>query len=318
MPLLGFRQVDVFTDKPFLGNPLAVITDAAALSDSAVRAIARWTNLSETTFVLPPSSSASDYRVRILTPETELMFAGHPTLGTCAALVAEGRVKVRSDGTVVQECGIGLVTIRVLSSHCSSSGGSVIGRFAFRAPPVRSMSAPLPHAPVLAAVGLAEGSIDPSSVSQPHVVNIGISWLLAELPSQATLAAAVASAQALQDLSRRFETFGLTVFAPAPQPVSEEGYDIEIRTFLMENGAVVEDPVCGSANACVAHFLQLLPSLRERYLESGAKTAFVARQGSALLREGRIYVSFEAGDTEHPVPWVAGDVTDVVKGTISA
>jgi PhzF family phenazine biosynthesis protein len=319
MPPLPFRQVDVFTARPFLGNPLAVFVDAATLDDATIRAAARWTNLSETTFVFPPSSPASDYRVRIMTPDSELQFAGHPTLGTSAALLAEGKIRVRDDGTVVQECGVGLVTIRVLSLG-AATGSPVIGRLAFRAPPVRH-STPLEVAPVLAALGLeAQANVFAGAV-RPHAVNIGIAWLLVEVPTQGLLLATAPSLSALEGFCQASGAFGVTFFAPAA-PAAPGGagtdYDLELRTFLLENGKVVEDPVCGSANACVAHFLQLQPALRDRYLEAGRKTSFVARQGSALKREGRIYVTYEQTEGSAEVQaWVAGDVTSVIQGSVN-
>ena len=308
-----FRQVDVFTDKPFLGNPLAVVLDAAPLDDVTIRRIARWTNLSETTFVLPPSSAASDYRVRIMTPDTELMFAGHPTLGTCAALLAEGKIKPRDDGTVIQECGVGLVTIRVLSA--SPSSGTVIGRFAFRAPDVRQLSPPIVNAQdVYLAVGspLTKG-VGAELKTSPQVVDIGIAWLLAEVVTQDALLSAKPSTAALTELCRVQKAFGVTIFALCDSS-SNNGYDLELRTFLLENGKLVEDPVCGSANACVAHFIQKVPSLKARVLDGGAKNAYVARQGSVLHREGRVYVTYEGPSA---VPWIAGDVSSVITGSIN-
>ena len=327
MANVAFHQVDVFTGKPCLGNPLAVILDATSLQDAEIRGIARWTNLSETTFVFPPSSSASDYKVRIMTPETELMFAGHPTLGTCAALLAQGVIQPRLDGTVVQECGVGLVTIRVISQNKRKESGNVIGRFAFKAPAVRGEPSPLRlelGQVLFHALGLP--LTEAAAECQPHVVNIGIAWLLAEAPSHELLLAAQPSAAALSDICRATGAFGVTIFAlneGKGEDLPGGPFDLELRTFLLENGKLVEDPVCGSANACVAHFLQLVPSLKGRYLRGGAqeggwKTGLVVRQGSMLKREGRVYVSYEGEEGEgNRQPWIAGDVTSVISGTIN-
>ena len=275
-----FLQVDVFGESPFLGNPLAVVLDADGIDDDTMAAIARWTNLSETTFVLRPTEAAADYRVRIFTPFGELPFAGHPTLGTCWAWRSNGGSS-QQHGTTIQECGAGLVAVR--------DDGD---RLAFAGPPlVRSG----PVEPDLVAEVVDAMSLDPSEVEDSQWVDNGPGWMALLLKS----AEAVRSAR-----PRRVPTkVGLAglVGLVGPEPASSG--DVEVRAFFPKDGMPAEDPVTGSLNASLGQWL----------IGSGRLSSpYVASQGSALKRAGRVHVS---QDVDGQV-WVAGTTRTLIEGTI--
>ena len=271
-----FHQLDVFSAVPLKGNPLAVVHAAKGLSDATLAAFARWTNLSETTFLLPPTDPAADYRVRIFTPGGELPFAGHPTLGSCHAWLAAGGVP-RQNGMVVQECGVGLVRIR-------RSGA----RLAFAAPPLRR-SGPIEPAllqRIVAAIGIAAGD-----VLHHQWVDNGPGWCAVMLRSAAQVLAVKPNWAALGDLK-----IGLVGAQAA-------GHDtaFEVRAFAPGLG-VPEDPVTGSLNAGLAQWL-IGANL--------APTRYVAAQGAALGRAGRVHVE-QDGETV----WIGGDVAACIAGTV--
>jgi PhzF family phenazine biosynthesis protein len=276
-----FKQVDVFTSTPFQGNPLAVILDAEGLSTEQMQAIARWTNLSETTFVLPATDPAADYRVRIFTTQEEFPFAGHPTLGTAHALLEAG-LQPKTPGVLRQECGIGLVSVQI-----GTDGG-----LAFRAPAAkleemdRSLL-PLLHATLGSAALVAE--------QPPVVANMGICWLVVRMTSAADCLAVKPDAAALTELLQRTASNGVAIYGPHP---NGDPADYEVRALFLENGIQIEDPVTGSANACIA---RLLPPQNYR-----------ARQGTALGRDGRIAMTYVDGD-----PWIGGHTVTVIDGTMS-
>jgi PhzF family phenazine biosynthesis protein len=248
-----FSQVDVFGSGSCSGNPVAVVLDAEGLSTEEMQRFARWTNLSETTFVLPPSNSEADYRVRIFTPELEAPFAGHPTLGSCHAWLEAGR-EPHGSGEIVQECGVGLVRIRREGD-----------RLAFGAPPLRR-SGPASEedaARVAAALGA-----DPTEILAVEWVDNGFNWI----------AALFDSAEQVLELQPSQLDFDLGAVGFHP-PGAEAA--IEVRAFFPVNGVAAEDPVTGSLNAGVAQWL----------LGSGRLAApYVATQGSAIGRAGRIHV----------------------------
>ena len=278
---VAFKQVDVFTSSAFKGNPLAVIMDAQGLSDAQLAAIARWTNLSETTFVFPPQDAAADYRVRIFTTEGELPFAGHPTLGTAHALLEAGWT-VKTPGKIVQECGVGLVDVRI----------SEDGALAFSAPEVTLT----PFDDALMSSALNSEEFDVSQT--PTIVDMGIRWLLIPMRSAQSVLDVQASAADLQRLHKHADVNGTAIFGPLPADCSEQ---FEVRALLVENGSLTEDPVTGSANACLA-----------RYFAAQGKTQdYRARQGSAIQREGRIQVSFRDDKI-----WIGGQTVTVIDGTI--
>jgi PhzF family phenazine biosynthesis protein len=277
-----FLQVDVFGESSFLGNPLAVVLDADGIDDVAMAKIARWTNLSETTFVLSPSSEAADYRVRIWTPYGELPFAGHPTLGTCWAWRSNGGVS-KQPHVAVQECGAGLITVR--------SDGD---RLAFAAPPLIRSG---PVDPDLVADVIDAIGVEPSDVEDSQWVDNGPGWMALLLRS----ADAVRAAR-----PRRVPTehgFDRVVGLVGPEPGGAAA-DVEVRAFFPKDGMPAEDPVTGSLNASLGQWL----------IGSGRLAApYVASQGSALGHAGRVYVS---QDAEGQV-WVAGTSRTLIEGTIA-
>jgi PhzF family phenazine biosynthesis protein len=271
----AYSVVDVFTDVPYLGNPVAVVHDGDGLSSEQMQRFAAWTNLSETTFVLPPSDAGADYRVRIFTPVLELPFAGHPTLGTCHAWLAS-QPERRREGEVVQECGVGLVRLRVERE-----------RIAFAAPPL-----------------LREGPVEERLVE--HIAEV------LALPREAILdaewvdngpgwvAVLLADADAVLAMRPGFVDLDLGVVGAYP-PASPEAF--EVRAFFPKDGTTVEDPVTGSLNASLAPWL----------LRSGrAQTPYVVSQGTVLGRRGRVHVSADADGGI----WVGGGTVTCVSGEV--
>ncbi|WP_432730640.1 PhzF family phenazine biosynthesis protein [Variovorax sp. W6] len=266
----SFKVVDVFTSRPFLGNPVAVILDAEGLDTAQMQAIAGWTNLSETTFVLPPSSSEADYRLRIFTPRNELPFAGHPTLGSAHAILEAGRVAARDGGRLIQECGIGHVELGVAQTGDGR-------RLSFELPPAK-----------LDAVGKADLSELESILGcrlkiEPAIVNVGPVWLIAHLEDAASVVGLRPDLAKLAAFERRLGITGVTVFGPHRSGDAA----IEVRTFAPSCG-VDEDPVCGSGNGSVAAFL------RARGLLPAGGKDYVATQGQCVGRDGRIEASVDA------------------------
>ncbi|MBS1817398.1 MAG: PhzF family phenazine biosynthesis protein [Acidobacteria bacterium] len=271
-----FTQLDVFTTQPLLGNPLAVVHDAAGLTDLDMAAFARWTNLSETTFLFHPTEPGADYWVRIFTPGGELPFAGHPTLGSAHAWLLAGGRPTR-DGEVVQQCGVGLVRVRYTGA-----------RLAFAAPPLRR-SGPADDA-MRAQVATAL-RIEPDAIVALEWVDNGPGWL----------AVMLADADAVLALRPDFSAMhGLKLGIVGPYAAGGDAH-FEVRAFVPTLG-VPEDPVTGSLNAGLAQWL----------IGSGrAPARYVARQGRALGRDGRVHVTQEDGDI-----WIGGDVVAVVQGTV--
>ena len=266
----SYKVVDVFTSRPFMGNPVAVILDAEGLDTQAMQAIAGWTNLSETTFVLPPTSPEADYRLRIFTPRSELPFAGHPTLGSAYALLEAGRVAPRENGSLVQECDMGLVALTV----SDTDGGR---RLSFELPPAK-----------IGALGKAdlndlEAILGSKLKVEPGVVNVGPVWIIAQLEDANAVIGLRPDLAKLAELERRLGVTGVTVFGPHPSGDAA----IEVRTFAPSSG-VDEDPVCGSGNGSVAAFLW------ERGLVPSRGKDYFATQGRCVGRNGRIAVNIDA------------------------
>jgi PhzF family phenazine biosynthesis protein len=249
--LRPITYVDVFTDTPYRGNPVAVVHDATGLSTEEMQRFAQWTNLSETTFLLPPTEPGADYLLRIFTPAAELPFAGHPTLGSCHAWLSRGGAPVNDH--VVQQCGAGLVNIR---------RGDVL---AFAAPPlVRSG----PVAGELLADVVAALGISPSAVVDSAWVDNGPGWLAVRL----------GSAEEVLAVRPSFIDQDIGLVGPYP-PGSPSAY--EVRAFFPVGSEMREDPVTGSLNASVAQWL----------LGNGhASAPYVASQGTVLGRAGRAHV----------------------------
>lgn len=272
-----FSQVDVFGSGSCSGNPVAVVLDAEGIGDEEMQRFAAWTNLSETTFVLPPTRPEADYRVRIFTPVLELPFAGHPTLGTCHAWLESGG-EARDPDAIVQECDAGLVRIR------RGAGG-----LAFAAPPlVRSGPASEDEAArVAAALGL-----DPAEMLAVEWVDNGPGWIAVLLES------------AERVLELRPTTLDFDLGAVGFHPSGSEAA-IELRAFVpLGGGAWVEDPVTGSLNASVAQWLLGQGRLDAPYL---------ATQGGAIGRAGRIHVDRD----EEGTIWVGGQTETLIAGAVA-
>lgn len=279
MPSFKFKQVDVFTDRPLLGNPLAVVLGADGLSDARMAAFARWTNLSETTFLLEPTDPRADYRVRIFTTLSELPFAGHPTLGSCHAWLESGETPKGEE--IVQECGIGLVRIRRIG-----------GQLAFTAPPL------LRAGPV--DTGLIERMrqglrLEQGAILDARWVDNGPGWLALRLANRAAVLAIRPDYNKLQGQV-------LGVFAPwEPQQDGDEA-QFEVRAFVPGDG-MPEDPVTGSLNAGIARWL----------IEEGlAPDRYIASQGTAMGREGRVHVQRIGEDI-----WVGGQTVTCIDGSVT-
>ena len=286
MPTRAFQQVDVFTDRPYLGNPLAVVLDGRGLSTERMQAFTHWTNLSEATFLLPPEHPEADYKVRIFCPGRELPFAGHPTLGSCHAwLEAGGRPK---GDYVVQECGVGLVKIR--------RDGE---RLAFAAPPLRK-SGPLDDADVAM---IARGLGVPREDIAAHAwCDNGPNWRGVMLRSAEQVLALKPDAAVLAGLDIGVVGPRGKVGVVGSQPA---GHDtaFEVRAFFPGNNGMAEDPVTGSLNAALAQWL----------IGAGlAPPRYVAAQGTALGRAGRVHVERDAaGDI-----WVGGASVTCIDGSV--
>jgi len=250
-----FRQVDVFTAEPYLGNPVAVVLDSEGLTTQQMQQFANWTNLSETTFVSPPDAEGADYLVRIFTPSRELPFAGHPTLGTCQAWLAGGG-RPASAESIVQQCGAGLVTIRRAAD----------GGLAFAAPPLLR-SGPVDEELTKRIADMLGTGRD--AIVAAEWADNGPGWV----------AVLLESADAVLALRPGPADLDVGVIGPYP-PGSPEAF--EVRAFTPMLGGVGEDPVTGSLNASLAQWL----------LRTGRAAApYTVSQGTALGRRGRVRIS---------------------------
>jgi PhzF family phenazine biosynthesis protein len=259
MTQFPFKQVDVFTARPFFGNPVAVVIGAEGLETAQMQRIAHWTNLSETTFLLRPAQLGADYRLRIFTPRQELPFAGHPTIGSAHAALESGFVKAR-DGRLKQECGAGVLDLTMEER-----------RIYVRAPQPKVSPAVVP---------LFGGS-------QALRVDVGPVWIVVDLGDAADVDNLTPDMTAIAELSDSMRASGVTVFGrtgKADEP-------IHVRSFAPSHG-IPEDPVCGSGNISVAAFL------RETGLLKEFGPLYTARQGMQVGRDGRISVRVSARDIE--------------------
>ena len=304
MTLRAYQQVDVFTATPYWGNPLAVVLDGRGLDEEEMQRFARWTNLSETTFLLPPTQPGADYRVRIYTPGGELPFAGHPTLGSCHAWLENGG-SPRDPALIVQECAVGLVSIRRAGQH-----------LAFAAPPLQR-STPAPQ--LLAGVAQALG-LKPAQIRAAQVLDNGPRWLGLLLDSVDTVLALDPDHSRLRELGQKVGVAALTAEPAAVNLIARTSRearafaghahdapllaepDLEVRAFAAPVG-IAEDPATGSLNASLAQWLMAEGHLPQRYL---------AAQGSCLGRAGRVLLERdEAGQV-----WVGGLVQTCITGQV--
>jgi PhzF family phenazine biosynthesis protein len=275
-----FKQVDVFTATAYRGNPLAVVLDGAGLDDEAMQSFARWTNLSETTFLLPPTQPGADYRVRIFTPGGELPFAGHPTLGSCHAWLEAGGTPRRAE-EILQECGVGLVRIRRDAP-----------RLAFAAPAMKR-SAPSPA--VLADVAVALG-LKQQQLVAAQVLDNGPVWLALLLDRPQTVLRLEPDHGALKSLGQKVGVAAIVADADASSPA------LEVRAFAAPIG-IEEDPVTGSLNASMAQWL---------IADGHMPAAYVAAQGTCLARAGRVHL----GQDDSKQVWVGGESVTCINGKV--
>ena len=283
-----FKQVDVFTTTPYLGNPLAVVLDGEGLSTEQMQHFAQWTNLSETTFVLSPTQTDADYRVRIFTPGSELPFAGHPTLGTCHAwLEAGGKPKIKD--RVVQECAVGEIQIQNVNA----------AQRAFAAPPL-SRSAPAPNllAQVCAALGVHAGQ-----VIAAQTLHNGPEWLAVLLDSPQTVLALRPDHEKLKNLNIKVGVSGIYSAQTATKTIASlVPPEIEVRAFAASIG-IEEDPVTGSLNASLAQWLIADGYMPKHYL---------AAQGTVLGRAGRVHIVQD----DLAQVWVGGAAVTCIDGSV--
>jgi PhzF family phenazine biosynthesis protein len=288
MAALRFKQVDVFTQKPFFGNPVAVVLDAAELTGDQMQRIAAWTNLSETTFVLPPSSADADYRLRIFTPKQELPFAGHPTLGSAHAAIESG-VAVARQNKLRQECLAGIVDLSVETTNQGQ-------RILLESPEAKITALDDATTGALAAaLGVAVGLTAPALR-----VDVGVVWLIAKLSDAETVAALKPDMERVLQLSLANQASGVTIFGEIKDGLSR----IHVRSFAPALG-VAEDPVCGSGNASVAAYLIHYGLMRE------ISTEYLARQGMQVGRDGQVAVRVQGNRIQ-----IGGYAVTCVDGTL--
>ncbi len=285
-----FKQVDVFTARPFFGNPVAVVLDADGFSVEQMQAIAAWTNLSETTFVQSPTAAGADYRLRIFTSKGELPFAGHPTIGSAHAVLECGMVRPQT-ARMSQECGAGLLPIRI-------EDGSDGRRIFVKAPQAKLRSGD----------GALRQQVEKvlrstlSDQSSPLLVDVGPVWLVAELNNATAVHTLAPDMAAITQLSRELSIAGITAFGlTGRQPDA-----VYTRSFAPAFN-VPEDPVCGSGNASVGAFLAHF----ERLGATGA--AYVARQGNEVGRDGAITVTVDPADRSVEI---GGQSVTCIEGTL--
>ena len=318
----SFKQVDVFTDQAYLGNPLAVVLDGTGLGTDDMQKFARWTNLSETTFLLPPTPEAAaqgaDYQVRIFTPGYEMPFAGHPTLGSCHAWLENGGVP-QTPCLVVQQCKLGLIQINQAS-----------GRPAFAAPPLRrgdatpalvsaladALGLPLPH--IVASQHLSNGPAHFGLLINDHAVLLGLSPDTAKLNTVLSAAGisgvGVATVQAHEPVAglatglisrsnREARAFtGGSTHAPGAAQSAEQP-NVEVRFFFDHGKGIGEDPVTGSFNASLAQWL---------IAEGHAPLQYTVAQGTCLGVQGRVHIRQDTGGQV----WVGGDAITCINGSV--
>jgi PhzF family phenazine biosynthesis protein len=282
MKTRAFQQVDVFTAVPFKGNPVAVVLEGDGLSSDEMQSIAAWTNLSETTFVCTPADQQADYRLRIFTPRRELPFAGHPTIGSAYAMLRRG-LEPRTAGHLVQECGTGLVHIKIDGERLLLA----LPEPTFREPTLSQVAA------------VADGlGVVPADIQRAAIIDVGPVWFTLQLANGDAVRALVPDMGKLAAASPTDIT-GVNVFGLYPRGGRA---DVEVRSFA-PGGGVPEDPVCGSGNGCVAALLRRDGVLKVR--------TYVAAQGRCLGRDGQVTVRFDGGTI-----WLGGHAVTCIEGVL--
>ena len=274
-------QCDVFSTTPTGGNGLAVVMDGTDLSDAQMQAFARWTNLAETTFICPPTEPDADYDIRIFTTAREMLFAGHPTLGTAACWLAAGHTPKR-DGTIVQNCGVGLVEIDL--------GGAIP---AFIAPPTALSSMPDADLDRIVA-GL---NLDRARITRTAVLNNGPEWHVLEMTD--------ADDVLNLDASQFTPVSGLAVGLIAPHSRGDADYEVRMISMLTD---MKEDPITGSLNAALAHWFQS---------QGRTKTPYIVAQGTCIGRNGRVHVIPDAADPDTGPLRIGGHTNILIEGSVT-
>ena len=291
MPHHSFKTVDVFTAAPFQGNPVAVILDAADLSTAQMQQIANWTNLSETTFIVPTTMDGADYHVRIFTPSAELPFAGHPTIGTAHALL-EAKMIEAKDGTLTQQCRVGLVTLKV--THAADGARWI------------SFDLPKPKFTALDKDQIEElesilgTPLDPHN--PPYVVDVGPRWVVAQLPTAQAVLDSTPDMQQMKLQDTRDKQTGVVIFGGHGSGAQAQ---IEVRAFAPAHD-IDEDPVCGSGNGCVAAYIRHTGQITK------FGGTFLATQGAAVGRAGIIQHTISESTIQ-----IGGNAITCVDGTLT-
>lgn len=290
MSQVDFRQVDVFTSEPFKGNPVAVIMDAQELDSSQMQAIARWTNLSETTFVLPATNPKADYQLRIFTPMGELPFAGHPTIGSAYALIEAGMVQARN-GNLIQQCKAGLISLAISEDE----SGQVAIAFELPEPALTPLT--LEQTENLEAIIGCHLSRE----TTPYLIDVGARWIVAQADNAEQLLNTTPDYSALRQHDSSFDATGVCIYGYYPDSALTR---IEVRSFA-PTCDVNEDPVCGSGNGAVAAFI------RHHDLHLPNRKLIQSTQGQKLNRDGQLQLTITSDAI-----WVGGQAVTCISGHI--
>lgn len=290
MPTYRFQQVDVFTSRALRGNPVAVVLDADDIPEATMQQVAAWTNLSETTFVLRPTQTGADYRLRIFTPRSELPFAGHPTVGSAHAVLSTGLVPAGAT-RLHQECKAGILPLAI-------DGTGPTRRISVRVPTPRVADADETLVePLTEALGVAV-----SDTSAPRVIDVGAVWLVALVASEAALRTLSPDLPLIDHLSRELGLSGVTVVALS----DAKDVPVVVRSFAPAAG-IGEDPVCGSGNAAVGAFLA------DTGLLGRTGGTYTSSQGREVGRDGAVTVHVT---DEGRVVEIGGSAVTVIEGEI--
>jgi PhzF family phenazine biosynthesis protein len=292
-----YLQLDVFSTRPGGGNPLGVVIDAQGWSDADMQGFAAWTDLVETTFVLPPTSPAASYRLRIFTPQREIAFAGHPTIGSAHAVLESGFAQLRDDG-LIQQCGAGLLPIRI-------EGNAGVQQLFVQAPPARVLREGADSPTMLKSLlrGIAPGALPPAFIEG------GRRWWVAEFADETTLRDWRPEHASIARLAQATDSLGLCAFARrgshrADEQRRDDNYDLVVRAFPAGVG-IVEDPASGAANGLIAAWIAL------REPQGPLARGYRVSQGREIGRDASIVVRIDApGEV-----WVGGQVHTIVRGT---